>query len=143
VAGSILQASNLRTIDADSHVLARLIRHFGQKDFVTRFGDLGRDEFDEFSGTIPQRLILMNGQLVQERSKEDLVLNAATRIGVVTKNHRTAVETAYLAILTRRPDPEELRHFTEHLRSGTGKRIERMGDLYWTLLNSTEFSWNH
>jgi hypothetical protein len=85
----------------------------------------------------------MNGQLVQERTKEDLVLNAATRIGVVTKNHRTAVETAYLAILTRRPDPEELRHFTERLRSGTGKRIERMGDLYWTLLNSTEFSWNH
>ncbi len=143
VAGSILQASNLRTIDADSHVVARVIRHFQQKDFVTRFGDLGRDEFDEFSGTIPQRLILMNGQLVHERTKEDLVFNAATRIGTVTKNHRTAVETAYLAVLTRRPSPEELRHFTERLRSGTGKRAERMADLYWTLLNSTEFSWNH
>jgi len=143
VAGSILQASSLRTIDADSHVVARVIRHFQQKDFVTRFGDLGRDEFDEFSGTIPQRLILMNGQLVHERTKDDLVFNAATRIGAVTKHHGAAVEAAYLAILTRRPSPEELRHFTERLRSGTGKRAERMADLYWTLLNSTEFSWNH
>ncbi len=143
VAGSILQASNLRTIDADSHVVARLIRFFQQKDFVARYGDLGRDEVDEFSGTIPQRLVLMNGQLVHERTKEDLVFNAATRIGVVTKDHRKAVETAYLATLSRRPGPEELRHFTERLQSGGGKRAERMEDLYWTLLNSTEFSWNH
>lgn len=143
VAGNILQASNLRAIDADSHFVARLIRHLQQKDFVTRHGDLGRDEFDEFGGTIPQRLILMNGQLVHERTKEDLVFNAATRIGVVTKNRRTAVEAAYLAILTRRPGPEELRHFTERLRSGTGKRADRMADLCWTLFNSTEFSWNH
>ena len=45
---------------------------------------------------------------------------------------------------TRRPTPEEAQYFTAKLRGTTGDaRSEVMSDLYWTLLNSTEFSWNH
>ncbi len=144
VAGSVLQSANLRTIDADSHVLVRLVRFFQQKDFIQRYGDAGEDEFGVVGGTIPQRLILMNGQLVQERTKEDLVMNSATRIGVVAPDDATALETAYLAVLTRRPTPAEQDHFLNRFHEGSAPgRTRKMEDLFWTLINSTEFSWNH
>lgn len=144
MAGSVLQAANLKTIDADSHVLVRMVRFFQQNDFIKRYGDAGEDEFGVTGGTIPQRLVLMNGKLVHERTKEDLVMNSATRIGAVAPDNATAVETAYLTVLTRRPTPDESAHFTDRLtRAVDQKRAELMEDLFWTLINSTEFSWNH
>ena len=144
VAGSVVQSANLKTIDANSHVLVRIVRFFQQNDFIKRYGDAGEDEFGVTGGTIPQRLVLMNGELVHERTKEDLVMNAATRIGVVAPDDATAVETAYLTVLTRRPTPDEREHFVKRLKNGADvKRAELMEDLFWTLINSTEFSWNH
>ncbi len=144
MAGSVLQSANLKTIDADSHVLVRMVRFFQQNDFIKRYGDAGEDEFGVTGGTIPQRLVLMNGQLVHERTKEDLVMNSATRIGAVAPDNATAVETAYLTVLTRRPTPDESDHFIDRLTGDVDqKRAELMEDLFWTLINSTEFSWNH
>jgi hypothetical protein len=54
-----------------------------------------------------------------------------------------AVEVAYLAVLTRRPTPDEAAHFEAFLADPKLPRGQRMEDLYWALLNSTEFSWNH
>ncbi|MFM1942351.1 MAG: hypothetical protein RI897_1333 [Verrucomicrobiota bacterium] len=144
IAGSVLQSSNLKTVDASSHVLVRVTRFFQQNDFVRRYGDAGENEFGQVGGTIPQRLVLMNGELVHERTKEDLVMNAATRIAALAPDAATAVETAYLAVLTRRPTPVEAGHFLQVFEAGDGqKRSELMEDLYWVLMNSTEFSWNH
>lgn len=144
VAGGLLQSANLKTINADSHVLVRIIRTLQLGDFVKRYGDMGEDEFGEEAGTIPQRLILMNGKLAHERTKQDLLMNAATRVGVVAPSDETAVETAYLAVLTRRPTPGESAHFVNRLQTSPEVgRAQLMGDLFWTLLNSTEFSWNH
>jgi hypothetical protein len=144
IAGSVLQSSNLKTVDASSHVLVRVTRFFQQNDFVRRYGDAGENEFGQVGGTIPQRLVLMNGDLVHERTKEDLVMNAATRIAALAPDDATAVETAYLAVLTRRPTSAELEHFVGSFEADTGrKRADVLEDLYWVLMNSTEFSWNH
>lgn len=144
MAGSVLQSSNLRTIDADSHVFKRVLRFFQQNDFVKRYGDVGEDEFNELGGTIPQRLILMNGELVHERTGDNIVMNAAPRIGALAPDDETAVETAYLTTLTRRPTIEESEYFVDRLAAGVEKKkSELMEDLCWTLINSTEFSWNH
>jgi len=53
------------------------------------------------------------------------------------------VEAAYLAVLTRRPTPEEAAHFERFLADPALGRPQRLEDLYWSLLNATEFSWNH
>jgi hypothetical protein len=144
VAGGVIQASSLRTIDAEAHIVFRLSRFIQQGDFIKRYGDIGEDEFNQRSGTIPQRLLLMNGKLVEERSKENVVMNASTRIASLAPTDAAAVETAYLCALTRRPTPEEQSYFSELLKGIQGKaRIRVMEDLYWTLLNATEFSWNH
>ena len=61
----------MTTINADSHILVRLVRQLNQNEFVQRYGDTGEDEFDGRGGTIPQRLLLMNGELVRDRIKDD------------------------------------------------------------------------
>jgi hypothetical protein len=142
VAGSVLQSSQISTLDAESHILIRLAQQGQQNEFVTRYGDGGEDEFDSRGGTIPQRLLLMNGNMVRERIKEG-PFNAPTRIAWLAPDDPRAVEVAYLAALTRRPTPAEAAHFEKALADKSLKRTQRLEDLYWALLNSTEFSWNH
>jgi len=144
VARSIYQASSLATIDAASHIVLRVQRYGETNDFVKRYGDQGENEFDPVGGTVPQRLLLMNGKLVRDHTKENLVMNAATRIGALARDEAVAVDAAYLAVLTRVPSPAEAEHFTSDLRqTKNGERARRMEDLYWSLFNATEFSWNH
>ncbi len=144
VARSVIQAASITTVDAHSHVIQRLMRFTQQSDFVKRYGDPGEDEFAELGGTIPQRLLLMNGKLVRERSKKNPLMNASTRIGILAPDNQIAVETAYLSIFTRRPEENEKNYFVEQLGTLENKnRSQAMEDIFWTLMNSTEFSWNH
>ena len=145
IAGSAIQASSLRTINANASGLERLIRFGQQQDFVNRYGDLGEDEFSMTGGTIPQRLIMMNGELISERTEpNDLLLNASAQIATLSPDDATAVETAYLVVLSRLPTPREREHFENRLRESSGEeRRDRLSDLYWVLVNSSEFSWNH
>ncbi len=85
----------------------------------------------------------MNGEIVREKIKDGL-FTAAGQIADLAPDDRMAVETAFLAVLTRRPTPEEFSHFAGRLAEGLGQRAEeRMTDLCWALLNTTEFSWSH
>lgn len=144
VAGSVIQAASLDTIDAESHIVLRLARTVQQGGFIKRYGDFGEDEFGGQSATVPQRLLLMNGEMVGKRTGDNLFMNASSRIAALAPTDETAVETAYLTAFTRRPTEPELSHFTGLLKDTREKqRGAAMEDLYWTLINSTEFSWNH
>ncbi len=144
VVGSLLQSASLRTIDHQSHILVRFARAIGQREFVERYGDAGEEELLPQGGTIPQRLLLMNGDLVEKKTKDSLLGNAASQIATLAPDDQTAVEVAYWCCLTRRPTPKESAHFQARLQGTSGAdRRERLGDLYWALINSTEFSWNH
>jgi hypothetical protein len=144
VAGGIIQACSLTTIDANAHILRQLGRYFSQNEFIKRYGDLGEDEFGNQGGTITQRLLMLNGKLIDERTKDNPFTNASTRIMMVTRDPARAVETGYLCVLSRLPTGKELEYFRDRLQASTGKdRSRSMEDLFWVLLNSTEFSWNH
>lgn len=142
VAGSLLQSARLMTINADTHLLVRLDQNDKTDKFIKRYGDTGEDEFGRHGGTIPQRLLMMNGNLVKEKTKEDLVSNAATRISALSPDDRKAIRAAFLTVLTREPSQVEIDHFFGSLEA-TKHRTRFFEDLYWTLLNSTEASWNH
>jgi hypothetical protein len=142
VAGGVLQTASVKTIDSDSHILVRLARYGQQNEFLQRYGDSGEDEFSGRGGTIPQRLLLMNGHLLQEHIR-DAPFNASTQIGVMSRDTQHAIETTYLAVLTRRPTEPEVRHFEKVLAGTKLRRAQQMEDIYWALLNATEFSWNH
>ena len=143
VAGAVIQSASIRTIDANSHIIFQLMK-FGQTgDFVKRYGDTGEDEFDERAGTIAQRLLMMNGNLVKEKTKPELT-NASQRIATLAPTDEKAIETVFLTTLSRRPGKAEMAHFVERIEGLKGdERSQRMEDITWSLLNSTEFSWNH
>ena len=143
VAGSVVQASSLTTLDAETHIIFRLKRLIDTGGFLKRYGDSGEDEFGSQSGTIPQRLLMMNGDVVQGHVQPNPVFNASARIATLAPDNASAAETAYLAVFSRRPSPEELAYFTGKFQGSATQRGEAMADLYWTLMNSTEFSWNH
>ena len=144
VAGSLVQSASLHTLNADTHVLWRLLKFFQTNQFVERYGDAGEDEFTQRPVTITQRLLMMNGELMRERTRENIVLNAATRVALIAPTDERAIEVAYLACLTRRPTVTEQSHFLAELKGRQGKdRIETLEDIYWDLMNSTEFAWNH
>ncbi len=144
ISGSLLQACKLTAIDESSSIITRL-QAFGQsRDFLRRFGDRGEDEFDSDAVTISQRLLLMNGNIITERTKDDLVNNASTRIATLVGDDEKAVESVFLATLNRRPSAGELACYVDYLAGKQKKqRSAAMGDIYWAILNSTEFSWNH
>ncbi len=143
VAGSVQQVGSLTTLNAETHILVRLFSLGDRNEFLRRYGDTGEDEFDNRGGTIPQRLLMMNGKLVHEKTKGGL-FTAATRVAQQAPDDAAAVRIAYLTVLTREPTPAEAEHFAGRLAGTTGdERARRMEDLFWVLLNATEFSWNH
>jgi hypothetical protein len=144
MAGALIQSARLSTIDSEAHLLWRLIK-FGQtQDFVTRYGDTGVDEFATRTTTIPQRLLMMNGALVRERTDPNPLTNASTRIALLAPTDEAAVEACYLAVFARRPTPNELGQLVPGLAGRRGdERSQALADLYWTLVNASEFSWNH
>jgi hypothetical protein len=135
VIGSMIQSSYIRTVNQNSHLIVRIIRATRESGFVEQYGDLGDQELAERSGTIPQALLRMNGEMTRESIKADDFL-APGRIDVV--------ETLYLVCVSRRPEPEEKQHILELLGNKEGDARETVvEDVYWALFNSPEFSWNH
>lgn len=144
VAGGVAQATSIDTIDETAPFLMRLSSFGLRSDFVKRHGDPGENELAEQPGTIPQRLLMMNGKMVGERVGGNPLANAVSRIAGLAPDPATAVETAYLCLFTRRPTESESAHFSALLEgANTKQRRKALEDLYWTLLNATEFSWNH
>lgn len=144
MAASLIQSSSLKTIDGQAHVLMRIAKYGQTQEFVRRYGDLGEDEFTERGSTIPQRLLLMNGNLVTERTRPNPLISATTRIAVLTGDVDTQVTAAFLITLTRRPTSQELAHFANRLRDREERnRQQAVEDLSWALINSSEFCWNH
>jgi len=146
VAGSLIQSTSLTTIDANAHVVSQLVRFIQQNDFVQRYGDTGEDEFEDRGGTIPQRLIMMNGNLQNERTNPGgLLMNAIAQIAILSPSNEKAIETAYLSVFTRRPSDAEMTHMLKSLTASGGgdERTAQIKDIYWLMMNTTEFAWNH
>ena len=144
VAGALNQTASLKTINADMSYLVRLQQQNELDQFVKRYGDTGEDEFEDRAGTVTQRLLLMNGNLLQSRITNGNGSNASSRIAMITEDDQDAIESVYLAVLTRLPNQRELSHFLLKFRNESDNQRGRLiEDLFWTLTNSTEFSWSH
>jgi len=143
VIGSMMQAQFVQTIDQNSHLFVRARRFFSEQNFVKAYGDLGDQELVERSGTIPQALLRMNGEMTRESIKSDW-FSAGGRVSGMCETSEDVVETAYLVCVSRRPTAVENAHFLEMLGDRTGDaRDTIVEDIFWALLNSPEFSWNH
>jgi hypothetical protein len=53
------------------------------------------------------------------------------------------IETAFLAVLSRRPDPEEIETLVQYVNTREDRRPEAIGQIVWALVTSPEFRFNH
>jgi hypothetical protein len=92
---------------------------------------------DEVLGTIPQALFLMNGPVIHNRTQARPGTPLA-RILATAPDDRAALDALYLRVLSRQPNPKEVETCAAYLEK-TGNRVEAFEDIYWALINTTEF----
>ncbi len=111
--------------------------------FTLAFGTDDNEETTTFNGTIPQTLMMMNGELVQKATSVDKG-SFLYRIATDRKmNNSQRIQHLYLAALARRPAGNEISLANDLLRRADGDAVAALQDIWWALLNSNEFILNH
>jgi hypothetical protein len=116
------------------------------RQFLFAFANDEAEESTSFQGTIPQALMMMNGELMQTAlsgkpgSFLGEVIDQARRQSRSPEAHM--VDSIYLAALGRRPSAKELARARQYLESFPDS-LQVLQDLFWALLNSNEFVLNH
>jgi hypothetical protein len=86
-----------------------------------------------------QALHLINGENVHEKIKQGGVVAKLLEAG---KTPRQVVDELYLRCLSRKPTDEEATALDTQL-AGTSEPRAALEDVFWALLNSREFVFNH
>ncbi len=118
-------------------------KHDWLNQFTIAFGTDDADETTTFNGTIPQTLMMMNGDLMKkaigtdkgsflEQVAENSKLNNAAKI-----NH------LFMAALARRPTAQENTAANQLMALRGGDATAALQDVWWAVLNSNEFILNH
>jgi len=111
------------------------------QQFVRSFGTDEGDESTTFNGTIPQALMMMNGELTQNAI-------SAERGGYLYKvlagkgSDAEKIRTLFTSTVGRKPSSRESRTALGLVRSSRDK-MAGYQDLFWALLNSNEFIFVH
>lgn len=105
--------------------------------FVVAFGTDEGDEATTFNGSIPQALMMFNGDLV----KRATAIDKASWLGSLANSNAKVpqkVNMIFAAGLARPPRAEEAK-LGMQLIQARGKTDEGLQDLWWAVLNSNEF----
>lgn len=115
-----------------------------RRRFDELFSDFGTSATDRPT-TVLQSLALMNGEFVDEatQAKRSRLLGAVT--GFPGFAAADQIEVLFLATLSRPPTAAERDELKPFIEQPGEKRDAAMalGDLFWALLNSSEFLYNH
>ena len=138
---SLVMASGIR----DNTNFQQRIYNFGTPRgiFLDRFSD--QEKRTEYHTSIPQALTMMNNQLNLDATHPD----RSETLGAVTSSSfmSTAgkVEALYLAALSRKPTPAEAAKRARYVERDKSLKAQKkaLSDVFWALLNSTEFKFNH
>ncbi|RUL81854.1 DUF1549 and DUF1553 domain-containing protein [Tautonia sociabilis] len=115
-----------------------------RKDLMDRFAEDGTSPTERRS-TILQALTLMNGPLVNTALNPEGSGTLAAVADSYFLSTREKVEALYLAAFSRLPRDEELERLARYVDRG-GPTLDpkrALADVFWALLNSPEFSFNH
>jgi hypothetical protein len=126
-----------------------------RQEFLNKFSNLS-DRPTEYQTSIIQALALMNGRLTADATslERSELLTAVIESPFMDTPQR--IETLYLATLSRPPSAREMDRATKFLdaaQKGGDKELSKeekeqrykraLADLFWVLLNSGEFFFNH
>lgn len=115
-----------------------------RSEFVDLFGDDSSRPTQQRT-TILQALALMNGGLVSEATSLDRSRTLAAVVEFPALGTDDRVEALYLAALGRRPGAKRLAALVAYVDAGgvTKDPAAALADVFWALLNSSEFLLNH
>lgn len=111
------------------------------RQFVQTFGTDDGGESSSFDGTIPQALTMMNGPLVRDA----VSLKPGSHLHEVLTGKGSDVQKIqrlFLTTLSRMPSKPEMSAIQKFL-NGNPNTLSVYQDLFWALLNSNEFIFNH
>lgn len=114
--------------------------------FLTTFGRATRETVCscevKMEPTLSQALHLLNGDTVNQKIQTGGLIDKLLKEKVAP---REIVEQLYLTCLSRRPTPNEMQNFSALFTEGLDPKDVKKGleDLFWALLNSREFLFNH
>jgi hypothetical protein len=89
--------------------------------------------------TLSQALHLLNGETVERKIVEGKVIDRLLAAGQTPPQ---VIETIYIKCLSRKPTPEESQKLVGLVGSDPDPR-PALHDIFWSLLNSREFLFNH
>jgi hypothetical protein len=138
---SLIVATNAHRSGRSSWDQAEQQRQRWLQQFVIAFGTDEGDETTTFNGTIPQALMMMNGDLVGNAVSADKGGYLREALAGETKD-TARVQKLYLATLSRYPNSREI-STARKLMGGSRDPLSAYQDLFWALLNSNEFIFVH
>ena len=112
------------------------------KQFVIAFGTDEGDDSTTFNGSIPQVLMMFNGDLVKNATATgkggflDKVASAGAK-------NPAKIDALYMAALARKPSVKELDVANLLMNARKGDAAAALQDVWWAVLNSNEFIINH
>jgi hypothetical protein len=115
-------------------------RWLGQ--FVVAFGTDEGDEATTFNGSIPQALMLFNGDLTKKAvsvGKGSFI----SRIADQGRSPRDRLTALFMSGLARRPTRSEMTIANKLLIARGNDEKEMLQDMWWAILNSNEFIMQH
>jgi len=119
----------------------RVGRRLGQafREFRFVFGDDEMAEVDSFDGSVPQALLLWNGELTNLGARAE---PGGTLASILEAHLGPArrMDGLFLAVYSRVPTAAETAALLPQVRAGNRQRWE---DLFFALLTSTEAITNH
>ncbi len=112
------------------------------QQFTSAFGTDEGDETTTFNGTIPQILMMFNGDLIKQATGEQPG-GFLEQIAKTPMPGNKKIEYLYLAAISRRPTKDELELAQVFLNLHEQNSTAALSDVWWLVLNSSEFIFNH
>ena len=115
-----------------------------RQEFLATFGNQA-ESATERTATILQALSLMNGEFVTGATDLTDSKTLAAVIDAPFLDLSEQVDALFLSTLTRMPTPAERARLEEYVTGGgaTNDPSAALSDIFWALLNSSEFLLNH
>ena len=138
---SLLSATRASEVKGSFEEQERIKSRWLQQ-FNSAFGTDEGQESTTFNGTIPQVLMMFNGEMVRQAIsiKQGSMIDQLTSSG---KKYNASVNHLFLAMLARKPTGREKAMSNAFLNAQNGNQKEALKDVTWVLLNTNEFIFNH
>lgn len=138
---SMLAATGVENGKSDEE--KRKLKNEWLSQFVITFGTDDGGQTSTFNGSIPQTLMMFNGDLIKRATGGDM----GTVLDRVVNHPRMSPEDKvaylYLAGLSRKPTGAEMAALKSEVSAMQRNSLAPLQDVWWAILNSNEFILNH